>query len=108
MSFGWFGRVVTFARSLLGDRVSVLVTEAMPIVELIARMTPTRADDEIIAVFKTLDLPSADAWLKAPIEERGLLLLKAGADSLAKKLPHIPYTILVAVVQLAVARLKKL
>lgn len=104
----WFGRVLGFARSLLGDRVSVLVTEALPIVELIAKLTPTRIDDEIIAVLKALDLPSKEAWLQVPVDERGLLLLKLGADSLQKKLPHIPYTILVAAVQLAVARLKGL
>lgn len=105
---GWFGKLKNFARSLLGDRVSVLVSEALPIVELVAKLTPTRVDDEIVELFRFLKLPNEDAWLKTPVNDRGLVLLKAASDVMQKKLPHIPYTVIVSAVQLAVARFKKL
>lgn len=102
----WFGKLINFARGLFGDRVSVLVEEAFEIVSLIAKLTPTRTDDEIVAMLASLNLPKREEWLKLPIEDRGFLLLKAASDVMSLKLPHLPYALIMSAVQLAVARLK--
>lgn len=90
------------AKAAFGTVMS-LVTQAMPIVEVVASLTPTMADDEILALFKRYALPSATArqFLALPQEDRGPALLKVASAALAREVPGTPTHILDSAVQLA-------
>lgn len=91
------------------QRIDAMIKEAMPIVEEIASLTPTRSDDEIIALFEKYALPfdtQAEAWLALPVDQRGKALLYAGEQELAKQFPATPLNEISSAVSLAVSLLK--
>lgn len=81
---------------------------ALPVVEVIAALTPTLADDEIIRLWKMYALPMAhaNAWLQLPPSDRKGALLEAATQQLAKQYPDIPIHKLQTAIQLAVTKLK--
>jgi hypothetical protein len=85
------------------ERAAELVPIALPIVESITWLTPTRADDELVELFARYALPEIDAFLALPREDRGMALLKVATSLLAPKAPKgTPTHILNAAVDLAV------
>lgn len=84
------------------DRAVDLVPRALPIVEQLAKLTPTRADDELVAAAKAFGLEARAAdYLALPMERRGLALLAIATDALAILAPGAPTSILNTAVQLA-------
>lgn len=67
-------------------KIGKLTEAAFPIVELIASMTPTRTDDEIIAMLRALGLDTA--WNTALEPEE--VLRRAASAALIKQLPGTP------------------
>ena len=88
-----------------GDRVANMlkmgIDKALPIVEAIAAMTPTRIDDEIIALFKKYAVPNVDKWIALPIDKRGPALLEVASAQLERMYPSTPTHILRAAIDLA-------
>ena len=82
-------------------RALAIVPVALPIVEMIAKATPTRADDEIIALFREHGLPWVEYWLGPPVEKRGAALFQAASLLLVRLVPGMPMNIINAAVQIA-------
>ena len=83
------------------DLVVSLVPKALPYVELVASLTPTLADDQIVALFAKYGLPFATNYLALPQEQRGAALLRSASTLLAREVPGTPTRILDSAVQLA-------
>src|SRR5690349_14629061 len=83
------------------NSVASLVPKALPIVQIVALLTPTKADDEVLALFQKFGLPYVENYLALPQEQRGAALLKAASTKLAEQVPGTPTHILDAAVQLA-------
>ena len=81
--------------------VQAMVPGAMPIIEAFAAVTPTRADDEMVALFKKYALPGIDHFLDLPVEKRGLALLDGASIVLGRTFPGTATRLLNAAVQLA-------
>lgn len=78
------------------------VSKALPIIETIAAFTPTRADDELIALYKRFALPGVEAWLSTPVAERGDALREVARTVLAREVePGTPQRVLNAAIELA-------
>lgn len=89
------------------EMVQQYVAMAIPIVKTVAALTPTRVDDEIIALFEKYAVGNLHAYLALPIADRGPALLAAATTELARYVPAgTPTTILQTAVQMAVANLK--
>ncbi len=88
------------------DTAVALVPKAIPIVQSITAMTPNKADDEIAAAFAKYAVPFNAAWLDAPREQRGYLLLHLATQILAAEAPGVATNILNTAVQLAVTGTK--
>lgn len=105
-----FIKIWNFLNGTQGDRVAKLLQDitkkALPIVEVIAALTPTRVDDEIIALFKLYALPNLDKWLQIPIEQRGVVLLEVAVSQLQKHFPNVPIFMLKAAIEMAVVKFK--
>lgn len=95
-------------RFVAGDRAKAavaqavaMVKQALPIVEAIALLTPTRADDEIVALFKAYGLPAVEKWLELPADRRGAALFEAASQLLARQFPGVLMNIINTSVQMA-------
>ena len=86
-------------------RVDDMIGLALPIVKQIAALTPTRSDDEIIALLEKFQLKVA-YWLQLPQAERGPVLLHVATTELQKRYPDAPINQLQSAVQLAVTVMK--
>ncbi len=80
-----------------------IAEKALPIVELIAALTPTRIDDELIALFKRFGTPNLDKYLALPREERGEALMTVAINELQKLYPELPVSNIRAGIELAVS-----
>lgn len=91
------------------ETIMDIAQQALPVVEFIASLTPTRVDDEIIALFKVYGLPMAKAqsWLQFAQSERGGALLEAATAELRRRFPGLPDHVLQTAIQLAVVALKQ-
>ena len=78
-----------------------LTKMALPIIERIAAMTPTRSDDEIVRLFREYAIPHADRWLALPSEQRGRALMQVAAIQLKRLTPDPADRIIDLAVQLA-------
>lgn len=65
-----------------------LTAKALPIVELVAISTPTRADDVLIALFRAHAIPGVERYLALPVEQRGPALAHASATLLMREAPE--------------------
>jgi hypothetical protein len=83
------------------EQAAALVPKALPIVTLVASLTPTLADDELVALFRRFALPYVEQYLALPKEQRGVALLKVASTQLASIAPGTPTRILDTAVQLA-------
>ena len=79
-----------------------LMLQALPIVKLVASLTPTRIDDELIALFERFALPGVEEFLKLPIDQRGKALFEVAVKEMQKKYPNLPLTVIHKAVQDAV------
>jgi hypothetical protein len=88
---GMAGKIAGFFKSgkaqAAFDAVAALVPKALPIVEIIAEMTPTLADDNLIALFRKHGLPQLESYLALPVELRGVALSRAGRILLGRQAP---------------------
>jgi energy-coupling factor transporter transmembrane protein EcfT len=84
------------------DTALKYVPRAIEISKAIAALTPTRADDEIIAAFERYAVPFMPAYLSMPVSKRGYLLLSLATDVLAREAPGVATNVLNTAVQLAV------
>jgi hypothetical protein len=84
------------------ERAAALVPIALPIVQSIAWLTPTGADDEMVTLFARYGVPEIEKFLALPREDRGLALLKVATDLVARRAPGVPTHILNTAVQFAV------
>ena len=71
------------------EQVLNLVDNAMAMVRVIARMTPTRSDDELIKLYDTYAVPNVQIWLGLPPEKRGPALMEVGVSALSKAVPSV-------------------
>ena len=104
---GFFQRVFGFFTSdkaqAIAKKIQEYMQAALPVVEFIASITPTRADDEIIALFKRFALPQVEAYLALPAGDRGAALIAAAQSELQKRFPDAPISQLRAAIELAVS-----
>ena len=100
-----FGPLARYFRSGKAERdlatARKMMPRAIPIIEAFAAMTPTRADDELVALFKKYGLPGIDGFLDLPVEKRGLALLDGASVVLGRMFPGTATRLLNASVQLA-------
>ena len=87
-------------------RIQQIAIAALPIVEMIAAMTPTRVDDELVALFKKYAVPGVEYYLSLPMEKRGIALSEVAVTELAQKFPGTPTYLLKLAVEQAVAKYK--
>lgn len=104
--FKAIGRFLTGAANKVANVVNDLAPKVLPIVEMIATLTPTRKDDEIIALFNKFALPNVQAFLLLPEADRGLALLSAGTKLAQKQWPNIPVSQIQAALQMALLAFK--
>lgn len=83
------------------ERVKQLAEAALPVIEYIASLTPTRIDEEIIALFKRFALPNVDKYLALPANERGQALMDAAISAMEKKYPSAPLQEIRAAIEMA-------
>jgi hypothetical protein len=109
--FSWIsGKIVAAfrsdsVRSALDSAVK-LVPKALPIVADIAAMTPTRSDDEILALFTRFGMPYVDQYIALPVQDRGVALAKVATAQLKQIAPAYSSNIIDTAVQLAVTAYK--
>jgi len=88
-----------------GDRIATMlkiaIDKSLPVVEAISIMTPTRIDDEIIALFKKYAVPNVDKWIALPVSKRGPALMEVASAQLERMFPSTPTHILRAAIDLA-------
>jgi hypothetical protein len=72
----------------LAELILVLAPKVLPIVKSIADLTPTRADDELIVLFKSYALPGVEKYLALPMEFRGAALQHAAVETLRLFAPN--------------------
>jgi hypothetical protein len=111
------GKLISVLRKFLGwfsgagektaQVIQKIAVEALPVVEVIALMTPTRIDDEIILLFRRFAVKNAEWFLMLPQEERGLALLYVATKQLQRQFPGVPVNILQAAIQLALAQYRQ-
>lgn len=87
-------------RSIL-QNVDRLVGVALPVVEEIAALTPTRTDDEILALFKRFRV-EVEGWLGLPQDQRGAALMHVATQQLQRLYPALPVNEIQSAIQLAV------
>jgi hypothetical protein len=95
------------------DKVQTAITTAatvaeaaLPVVAVIAAMTPTKADDQILAAYRNYGIPVCETLLKTPPEKRGYALLDLATQVLQKQFPKLPVNVIMTAVQLAVTAVK--
>jgi hypothetical protein len=87
----------------IARKINDLVPVVLPIVKTIAQLTPTRADDEIVALCEKYSLPVLGFYLATPVEERGGVLLNIAAKIAKKFAPDSADHIIDSAVQFAVS-----
>ncbi len=95
----WFGG--RYMRDAVG-----LAEQALPIVRLVATLTPTRADDEILRAAQELGVPIAKQWLALEPSDRGRALLQIASSALKARVPSAAGRVIDLAVQLAVVRMR--
>ena len=95
---GWFGDGNAVKKVL--DQAYGLLTAALPIVEDIAKLTPTRADDEIVALIRKWGL-KLHVLTYTDERSKGLFLHQIAAASLKRVFPGMPNSVIDLAVQLA-------
>lgn len=98
-----FGFFSSDKAQAIAQKIQEYAVTALPVVEFIASLTPTRADDEIIALFKRFALPKVEAYLALPQEDRGAALMAVAVSELTKRYPEAPVSQLRAAIELAVS-----
>lgn len=102
---GLWGKVARYFASGRAQRdietAARLVPQALAVVEEIAKLTPTRSDDELVALFKAKAIAGVERYLALPPQDRGLVLLQAATKILGATLPLTPSRIIQTAVQLA-------
>lgn len=88
------------------DRMKEIYNQAMPLVRLIASLTPTRTDDEIIALFDMFVVPNVDWYLALPVDKRGSALLEVAVTQMQKQFPSAPIWLLKDIIGRAVTDMK--
>lgn len=107
-AFGWIWKIISnpdTARLILD-----VAKQATAVVEVIAKLTPTRSDDELIALWRLYGLANIEKWLAFPIAERGAALLEAARAALLMEnndLERISQSTLNAGIELAVVEYKE-
>lgn len=101
--FGTVFRLFTGGATKAARVIQKVTEEALPVVEAIAALTPTRTDDELVAAFRRFGVPLAKWWLTVPQDERGGALLELATQVLLQKFPTGPIHQIQAGVQLALA-----
>lgn len=101
--WGWVAKYFTSAQAEKTLKLACAYVErALPIIETIAAITPTRTDDELIALFKRFALPGIEAWLTVPVAERGDALREVARTVLAREVElGTPQRVLNAAIELA-------
>lgn len=105
----WFLKLFSYFQGRAADDVARALEvskSALPIVARIATLTPTRMDDEIIALFQHFAVPNVEAWLKLPVEERGRALMQVAAQELKRVAPGTTGRIIDLAVQFAVIQMR--
>ena len=100
----WFPALFNWLRVRLGsvgDKLPDYISRALPIVRMIATLTPNRTDDEIIDLFDRVGMGNVTAWLSLPISERGSALARVALEELRKHYPNVPLDQLNAAINLA-------
>lgn len=107
----WIAKFTNWMRWLYGDRTLMLVQrmtqEALPVVRIIADLTPTRADDTIVRLCERFMLPALEWYLTIPEESRGIVLADIAVREVNKKFPNAATHQLRLSVEAAVAALRK-
>lgn len=80
-----------------------LVGSVYPIVELVARMTPTKADDEIISCANALGVRD---FLTVDPKDTGHALKEVAIKAAQKKLKDVPVEVLARAVEAAYQQMK--
>jgi len=73
--------VIRFARRLFSPRAKHYIDQALPVVRIIAEMTPTRADDEILAAYEHFGL----AKFFDPTQDKAVLLRDLAVEVVRQK-----------------------
>jgi len=104
--FGWFKGLAGSPKAdqLLRD-IQKAALAALPIVKMIAELTPSRADDVLVALFVKYAVPNVEAFLALPMGNRGAALLEVATTELSRKLPDVAKSILQTGIQLAVVQM---
>jgi len=90
--------VIRFARRLFSPSTKRYIDMALPIVEVIAAMTPTRIDDEILAAYRRFGLEQ----LFDPRKDKAVLLRDLAVEVLRQKIRDpLPRRLLNLIVELA-------
>lgn len=104
------GGVKKFFSSGKADEVLKTILDisdfVVPVIQYIAKMTPTRVDDEIIAIYKTYGLPNVEKYLSLPKEDRGAALLNAATQVTTRYFPGVPTNVIQTGINLAVTAMK--
>jgi hypothetical protein len=101
---GWFKKAWAFvtgdrAKAAL-HRIDGMIEVALPIVREVAALTPTRSDDEIVALFEKYRI-SVKGWLGLDDASKGAALLQAASSKLQEYYPNVPWSQVQAAAQLA-------
>jgi hypothetical protein len=86
-------------------RVDDMIGLAMPIVKQIAALTPTMADDEIVALLDKFQV-KVGYWLQLPPSDRGPVLFQVATAEMQRRYPDVPINQLQSAIQLAVTVMK--
>lgn len=77
---------------------------ALPIVQRVAILTPTRSDDELLRLFQDYAVPGVENWLQLPEAQRGRALMQVAATQLKRVAPDTVDRIIDLAVQAAVVQ----
>jgi len=90
--------IIRFARRLFSPKAKRYIDQALPIVQVIAEMTPTRADDEILAAYRRFGLEK----LFDPAQDKAVLLRNLAVEVVRQKIRDpLPQRLLNLIVELA-------
>lgn len=103
----FFSKILDFFRGGKAEAafnvVADLIPKALPIIQTIAKLTPTRTDDEIVEAFVTFGVPANVSLIRStPAPDRGYLLLRLASTALARQYPTVATNVINSAVQLAV------
>jgi hypothetical protein len=108
----FFSRCIAFFKSPKLDKALATTYDvmqiAMPFVEVIAQMTPNKADDEIVAVIKEFAVPVAVPTSPMTDLEKSMFLKTAAVTAVKKEVnkADVPDSVINAAVELAYLAVK--